>query len=257
MHKLTIREIQLPETIEDLSRFLLIAPEKARALRAEIQAIKNLRLASEVYEQKMEEARRLSELILDAKARMGDFTKEIPKASGGDRKSEKIKSDNNVVFEIGGEEKIKNPNGGKFEKSKEAAIRDLGFTHTQVHRFETLADNRDVVEEVKAEARETRTIPTQERVFEKIKERKAMVIPPDDEFNRRMNREYAISDRIGKTVDDAVQLDVDPEHMRIFYDRRRRTTRHEMMLSEIDLALNNLNTLRNFVADQSNLRRMK
>ena len=44
-----------PATIEDLTKFLLIAPEKAAALRAEIRAIKKAGLAAEVYEQKLQE----------------------------------------------------------------------------------------------------------------------------------------------------------------------------------------------------------
>ena len=45
----------LPDTMEDLARFLLIAPEKATALRAEIRAIEKVGLAKAVYDQKLEE----------------------------------------------------------------------------------------------------------------------------------------------------------------------------------------------------------
>ena len=37
-------------------------------------------------------------------------------------------------------------------ETKESAIQRLGFEKTQAHRFEVLADNPDVIEQVKAEA---------------------------------------------------------------------------------------------------------
>ncbi len=41
----------------------------------------------------------LNKLILDAGARIGELTKAIPKASGGDRRSENFKSDSSDTFE--------------------------------------------------------------------------------------------------------------------------------------------------------------
>lgn len=79
MNELAIRKETLPDCIEDVAKFLLIAPEKASSLRAEIRAIKNLHLAQEVYDQKMDEQRRLQELILDASVRVGEFTRKLPK----------------------------------------------------------------------------------------------------------------------------------------------------------------------------------
>lgn len=75
-------EKQLPGNIEDVARFVLIGTEKLKSLKAEIGAIKKLKLAQEVYDQKLEEQRRLSELILDAGVKIGEFSKQIPRQSG-------------------------------------------------------------------------------------------------------------------------------------------------------------------------------
>lgn len=75
MNDLAVYERNLPDTIEDVSRFLLFSVEKAKAMKAEIRAIEKLRLAQEVYEQKKAELRTISELILDASVRIGEFTK--------------------------------------------------------------------------------------------------------------------------------------------------------------------------------------
>ena len=88
MNDLAAYQGGLPETAEDLAHFLLIAPEKAAAMRAEIRAIQKVGLAKAVYDQKLEEQRRLCDMILDASVRLGEMTKEIPKAPA-DRRSER------------------------------------------------------------------------------------------------------------------------------------------------------------------------
>lgn len=57
MNNLTTYREQLPDSIEDLSKFVLVSEEKIQALRAEIRAIKKVHLAKEVYEQKLAEAK--------------------------------------------------------------------------------------------------------------------------------------------------------------------------------------------------------
>lgn len=146
----------LPANIYDLSKFILVGREKLTAVRAEIRAISKIELAQEVRNQKMEEARMLSEALLDAEVKLGEMTKNIPKASGGDRRSEDFKSDTAVVF----------------EKSKKDAITELGFTPKQVERFETLANNQDLVEQVKREARENDDLPTRSQVISLAQVRK-------------------------------------------------------------------------------------
>ena len=153
MNSLTTYQGGLPETAEDLAHFLLIAPEKAAAMRAEIRAIQKVGLAKAVYDQKLEEQRRLCDMILDASVRLGEMTKEIPKSSGG-RPSE---TTDTAVASF---------------KPKSKAVRDLGFTPKQVERFETLADNKDLVEQEKAQAREEGRMPTRTNVLNLAQERK-------------------------------------------------------------------------------------
>lgn len=155
MDDLTTYQGGLPDTIDDLARFLLIAPEKATAMRAEIRAIRKVGLAKAVYEQKMEEQRRLLELILDASTRMGEMTKAIPK-SGGGRPS---KTTDRAVESF---------------KSKSETVKGLGFSTKQVERFETLADNKDLVELEKAKAREEGRMPTRTNVIDMAQARKEM-----------------------------------------------------------------------------------
>jgi len=135
MNDLTTTHTQLPAKIDDLAKFVLIGREKTVALKAEIRAIEKAGLATEVYNQKLEEQRQFSDILLQAEVRMGELTREIPKASGGDRRSEDFKK---VTSDY-------------FEKTKQEAIQELGLTQTQVKHFEAMARNPDLVEQ----ARET------------------------------------------------------------------------------------------------------
>ena len=150
-NEIEIRPSNLPANIQDLSTFVLVGREKLTAVRAEIRAINRLALAEEVRAQKVEEARMISEALLDAEVRIGEMTKQIPKSSGG--RPKKLPT---PLSQVSHEEDgyFKNDTGVDFDsrKSKQEVVRDLGFSPKQVERMEILADNPDVVEEVKTKA---------------------------------------------------------------------------------------------------------
>lgn len=145
----------LPTTIEDLSKFVLVGREKLIAVKAEIRAINKVELATEVRDQKRDEARMLSEALLDAEMRIGEITKTIPKAIKGNQYTGKMVSDSGVGYQT----------------SKKEVVEKLGLNMKQVERFETLANNPDIVEQVKAEARENDDLPTRTQVISLAKEK--------------------------------------------------------------------------------------
>ena len=159
MNEVATTTNNLPTAIEDLSKFILVGREKLTAVKAEIRAIDKLHLAEEVREQKRDEARMLSEALLDAEVRIGQLLKAVPKASGGDRRSDDFKIDTAVVF----------------EKPKSQVVSELGISQKQAERFETLASHPEEVEQIKAEARENDDLPTRTAVLNlvKYKEQKA------------------------------------------------------------------------------------
>ncbi len=79
----------------------------------------------------------LAEALLDAEVRIGELTKEIEQLPGKNNS----KRDSGVA------------------NSKTETIEQLGFTSRQVERFESLANHPEVVEQVKAEARENDDLP--------------------------------------------------------------------------------------------------
>lgn len=147
----------MPNNLSDLAAFVLVGREKLTAVRAEIRAIDKLQLAEDVRQQKRDEAFMLSEALLDAEMRIGELTKQIPKAS----------ADRGNQYTGGKSTALSNS-----QKSKSEVIQDLGFTPKQVERFEVLANNPDVVEQVKREARENDDLPTRTRVIDIVQQRK-------------------------------------------------------------------------------------
>lgn len=148
---------QLPIKLEDLAQFVLIGREQLTAVRAGIRALNKLDVAEGVRKQKREEAQMLAEALLDAEVRIGEILAAMPKAGGGDRKSENFKIDSAV----------------DFDNSKMKAAEQLGFNQKQVERFQTLAANKDLVEAIKQEAREADDLPTRTAVLEAAKHRDA------------------------------------------------------------------------------------
>ena len=141
----------LPTKIEDLTRFGLVGREKMVSVRAEIRAINKLGLGKEVRQQKLDEGQMIAEALLDAEVRIGELTREMPKAT----------PNNNPYHEI--------DSGVELVKPKMQAVKESGFTQKQVERFETLAKYPEVVAQAKAEAREADDMVSRSLVLEKIK----------------------------------------------------------------------------------------
>lgn len=163
MPDITAYQENLPDNLKDLSAFVLVGREKLTAVRAEIRAIEKLELAEEVRQQKREEARMLGEALLDAEVRIGELTKRVPKDNSF--RGNQWQSNSGVTLADSNTEVL-------LPQTKEEILADMGFGKMQVSRYETLADNKDLVEQVKAEARETGEIPTRGKVLDLVKARK-------------------------------------------------------------------------------------
>ena len=150
MNSLTVSSYQLPDTIEDLSRFVLIGREKLVAVRAEIRAIDRVGLARDVREQKLAEAQDIAEAVLDAEVKLGELISKLPKTQG--RRSD-LKP---------------GPNAGTKLMSKREVVERAGFSKSQGERFELLAKHPDVVEKMKILAREQDDIISRTAVLQAI-----------------------------------------------------------------------------------------
>ncbi len=151
MNDLAIIQGSLPDTLEDLSKFVLIGRDKLQAVRAEISAIDKLDLAKEVHEQKLLEAQEITETVTMAEMRMGELFKQMPKATPNNNKFHE--SNTHVTL----------------AKTKEETAKKLGFNKMQVSRLQQLADHPEIVHKAIQEARDNGDIASRAFVLGKIK----------------------------------------------------------------------------------------
>lgn len=247
MSDLVLRANSLPDTIEDLTKFVLVGREKLISVRAEIRAIDKLNIAQEVRAQKREECLMLSEALLDAETRLGDLLKQIPKGSGGDRKSDKFKNDSSDDFET---TKVVVDTSVHNQKPKKEVISELGFNQKQAERFETLANNKDLVEYVKAEARENDDIPTRSRVLELAKQRKKR----EDEEAEKNADYYEYIDfctetakRFSSVLGEVRKLKVDDKHLKGWAEHLDNPNFLDGEIQKVDEALSNILVIQRFL----------
>ena len=159
----------LPSKIEDLAKFVLIGREQLNMVRAGIKALDKLDMAKDVREQKKAEAQMLAEALMDAEVRIGEILLAMPKASGKHwdekRESKILTGEESITLEA---EPPPTPQPKPIETKQEAAQK-LGFNKQQVERFQTLAQHKDIVEQVKQEARANDDLATRTAVLQAVR----------------------------------------------------------------------------------------
>ena len=140
----------LPVSLPDLAQFVLVGRDKLNMVKAGIKALEKLDVAEGVRQQKKDEAQMLAEALLDAEVRIGEILAEMPKAQG---------KRNDIELILSAEDKLELP-------TKQEAIQELGFSRQQAERFQVLAANKDLVEQIKQEARESDDLPTRTAVLQ-------------------------------------------------------------------------------------------
>lgn len=232
-------QTNLPNTIEDLAKFVLVGREKLTAVRANIRAIDKLQLAEDVREQKKEEAQMLAEALLDAEVKIGDLLKQIPKATKGNQYTGKMVNDSSV----------------DNQKTKKQVVEELGFNQKQAERFETLSSNKEIVEQVKAEARENEDIPTRTRVLQLVKEKSKEEQFVENEF-RKIEKETTVQININEAIYKILCVDLSKEYLEIWYEGLDKSER-EMLEDDLDRAINEYQRVKDFIKSKSKLRRIK
>lgn len=164
MNEIQTANTMLPETLPELSKFVLIGREKLTAVRAEIRAIEKVGLAQEVRSQKLKEAQAISEAVLDAEVKIGELMERVPKAT----------PNNNPFHE--------NDSTVDLVKPKAEVIRESGFTPKQIERFQIIAKHPEAVSAAKARARENEEVVTRQSVLDIIKKPHVTFNSENDEW---------------------------------------------------------------------------
>lgn len=132
----------LPTTVEELNTFILIGKQKLIAHKAKIRAIEQTRMAIAAQEAALADTQDMAEILIDAEVKMGEILGAI-------------EPEGNTLTSIGGRKPSLPPD----------------VTHKQSHQAQTLARNKEIVEQAKAEARDNGEIVTASKVYQIIKDK--------------------------------------------------------------------------------------
>lgn len=153
MNEISSYNQQLPDTLEDLSRFVLINEERIQALKAEIRAIKKVSLAKEVYEQKLAEAQEIGQITVEAAQKMGELLLQIQKQSGNQYTNA---SSSNV----------------EKAKTKTEITSEMGMSKDQVSQYQQMAQNPEAVQAAIQKAIENGDVVSRSQVMKEIRSAK-------------------------------------------------------------------------------------
>lgn len=149
MDNLVTTATNLPSTIPELSRFVLVGRDKLQAVRAEIHAIEKVGLAREVREQKLQEAQEIAEVVTDAEVRIGELIKQIPKATK-DNARKQISPHVDLI------------------RPKSEVLKESGITQRQAEHFQIMASNPESVERAKEKARQNGEVLSRTAVLNQV-----------------------------------------------------------------------------------------
>lgn len=153
MNDLIATTKQLPDTLPELTKFVLVGREKLASVRAEIRAIQKVGLAKEVLEQKKAEAQEIAELVTLSEVQIGKMLKKIPKATTNHKKLENDKTVD-------------------FKKPKSEVLEELHIPQKTAERFQQMADHEGIVHKAIEEARKNDDVISRNAVMQKISEAK-------------------------------------------------------------------------------------
>ena len=177
MNNLTTQKTQLPDTLEDLTQFVLVGKAKLNAYMVKLQAVNRLSVAQEIRDQTLKETQEISTALIAAEQRIGELLLAIPKASGGDRRSEDFKKSD----------------GELFEKTKAETVKEMGYSHRDALDYQQMAKNPEVVQQVIDQAIANGKVMTKAMVMKEIKHYKDKLKKQEMERSkdeRSMAKEY-------------------------------------------------------------------
>lgn len=142
-------QTMLPETLEDLTQFVLVGKAKVQAYMLKLQAVNRLSVAQEIRDQTLKEAQEVSNAVIAAECRIGELLQTIPKAQGF---ASTIR--HNDVENV---------------RTKTETIKDMGYGRREAEDYQQMAKHPEVVQAVIDKALQDGEIVTKASVMREIK----------------------------------------------------------------------------------------
>ncbi len=148
---ITSGQQMLPETIEDLTKFVLVGKARLQSYMVGLRNVNKLSVAQEIRDQTLREAQELSNAVIAAEQRIGELLLAIPKQSGG-------------VNQYNKEEKAE-----RAVKTKAETIAEQGYGRHEAQDYQQMAKHPEVVKKVIQDAMDNGEIVTKASVMREIK----------------------------------------------------------------------------------------
>lgn len=146
----TSGQTMLPETLEDLTQFVLVGKARLQAYILKLQTVNKLSVAQEIRDQTLKEAQEVSQAVIAAEQRIGELLLAIPKATGNQYTSASSERSEKA-------------------KTKAETIAEQGYDRHEASDYQQMAKHPEVVQAVIAKAIEDGEIVTKSSVMREIK----------------------------------------------------------------------------------------
>ena len=147
----TTEQTMLPDTLEDLTQFVLVGKATLQAYMLKLQNVNRLSVAQEIRDQTLRDAQEVSNALIAAEQRIGELLLAIPKAQG--RRND-ISTSSTQVEEV---------------KTKSETISKMGYSKDEASDYQQMAKHPDVVQKVIDDALERGEVVTKASVMREIK----------------------------------------------------------------------------------------
>lgn len=171
---------QLPDTLEDLTQFVLVGKAKLDAYMLKLRTINKLSVAQGIRDQTLKEAQEVSTALIAAEQRIGELLLAIPSSSG--RRTDLETSSTQV-------EKV---------KTKTETVNEMGYSKDEVSDYQQMAKNPEIVAKIMNEAIANGDVVTKSQVMKEIAEAKRKAKVEAEEENNRLR--FALSESEAKRI---------------------------------------------------------
>ncbi len=166
MNELQKITAQLPDTLEDLTQFVLVGKAKLDAYILKLRTVNRLSTAQEIRDQTLKEAQEVSTALIAAEQRIGELLLAIPKQSG-------MRTDLETSSEQ--VEKV---------KTKGETISDMGYSKDEASDYQRMAQNPKIVQQVIDDAIANGDVVTKSQVMKEIAEAKRQLKEENDRLRK-------------------------------------------------------------------------
>lgn len=154
MNELITRTTQLPDTLEDLTQFVLVGKSKLNAYMLKLRTVNRLSVAQEIRNQTLEETQELANALIAAEQRIGELLLSLPTAQG---KRTDLQTSGRNSPEV---------------ETKAETVSRMGYGEREAKDYQQMAKNPDIVRKVIEDATAAGEVVTKSAVMKQIQKAK-------------------------------------------------------------------------------------